>query len=86
MTLRKENPFKPAFAALIAAFVLWMSHLLTPDLEGKVDLKLDLRPVLSVQGTAVRTSSKTGFKTEFLAMASLLALTFLCWEGLRERT
>ena len=56
----------------------------TPDLEGKVDLNLDLRPFFSIQGTAVRTSSKVGFETEFLAMASLLVVTFLCAKGLRE--
>ena len=78
ITFRKENPFKPAFASLIGAFVLWFSHLFTPDLNGQVDLNVDLHPVFTMQGKALRTSSKIPFGTEFLALASLLALIFLC--------
>jgi hypothetical protein len=84
ITLRKENPFKSAFASLITVFVLWMTHLFTPDLEGKVDIKLDLHPIFTMEGLAVRTSSKVSFETEFLALASLLALIFLCAKGVRE--
>jgi hypothetical protein len=78
ITLRKENPFKPAFASLVGAFVIWFSHLFAPDLDGQVDLNLDLHPVFTMHGTALRTSSKIPFGTEFLALASLLALIFLC--------
>jgi hypothetical protein len=85
MMLRKENPFKPAFASLIAAFVLWMSHLLTPELEGKVDINLDLGR-FSMHGTGVRTASKVSFQTEFISLGSLLLLTSMCAKGLREKS
>jgi hypothetical protein len=86
ITLRKESPFKPAFASLIGAFILYFSHLFTPDLDGKVDLKIDLHPIFTMQGTALRTASKTPLGTEIVAVVSLLGLIFLCAIRLPEQT
>jgi hypothetical protein len=78
VAFRSDNPFKPAFASLVGALVLWVGHLGTPDLEGKMDVNIDLRPAFTMHGTAVRMSNTLPFQTECLAIGSILVLAIVC--------
>ena len=83
ITFRRKNPFRPAFASVLGAVILWVGHLSAPELEGNADINVNL-PFFSMKATALRTSPKRAAETDFLAVGTLLVLLFLCWKGMRE--